>query len=318
MRGLSEKTIELALYAYLVLKELHPMTLRQLHYAIFSKSEIDYQNDRACYRRLSTVTSMSRRLDRAIELGGRSTEGNIWQDKVKAIGLKGLMIPHNWIVDETRQPHKVNVFENAAEYVEVVKRAYRRDNWQNQDNHCELWSEKGTVLGSIRPVADELGITVRVAHGFGSTGMEGQIGELFEGINKPITVFYIGDHDPSGHVIEQDIHRRAEIASGKSFTMTRLAIHAKDIRRFKLPPQRIKELDSRSRGFKERFGENAQTVELDALPVDELRRRITEAVTLLIDRELWQHQIERQEVEFKCIAEFADTMKNLPQLREQP
>src|SRR5438552_18385488 len=108
----------------------------------------------------------------------------------------------------------VNVFDNAAEYVEVVKRAYRRDNWQSKENYCEVWSEKGTVLGSIRTVADELGITVRVAHGFASAGMEGQVGNLFEDIDKEITVFYLGDHDPSGHVIEQDIHRRAETASG--------------------------------------------------------------------------------------------------------
>jgi len=49
--------------------------------------------------------------------------------------------------------------------------------------------EAVTILGTRRPVVNELGVTVRVCHGFGSTGMEGQIGELFETIKKPITVF---------------------------------------------------------------------------------------------------------------------------------
>lgn len=315
MRGLAESTIVLALYAYKLLAELHPMTLRQLHYAIFSKAEIDYQNDKASYRKLSNVTSMSRRLHRRRQL--EQLSGDDYLLLIKLVGRDGNTIPHEWIVDETRQPYMVSVFENAAEYVEAVKRSYRRDNWQTQENYCEVWSEKGTVLGSIRPVADELGITVRVAHGFASTGMEGQVGKLFEkvGKSKQITVYYIGDHDPSGHVIERDIHRRAEIACGREFQMERLAIHASDIKAFRLPPQRIKESDSRSRGFKQRFGANAATVELDALPVDELRRRVKRAVSGLIDWDLWNQQLSTEKAEFDCIQEFAAKMKSLPQLQ---
>lgn len=51
---------------------------------------------------------------------------------------------------------------------------YRRDGWQDQQHqqhHCEVWSEKGTVLGAIRPVTEQLGGTLRVSHGFGSVGM---------------------------------------------------------------------------------------------------------------------------------------------------
>jgi hypothetical protein len=98
--------------------------------------------------------------------------------------------------------------------------------------------------------------------------MEGQVGKLFEGTNKPITVFYLGDHDPSGHDIERDIHQRVQVASGKKFVVMRLAIHPSDIKIYKLPPQRIKPTDSRAAGFKRRFGNKAPTVELDALPVD--------------------------------------------------
>ena len=118
------------------------------------------------------------------------------------------------MIDETRAPEMVNVWQNAAKYVETIKTAYRRDNWQDQPNYCEVWSEKGTILGSIRPIADEWGVTLRVCHGFGSTGMEGQIGRQFERMDKDITVFFLGDHDPSGRVIEEDIHRRAQAASG--------------------------------------------------------------------------------------------------------
>ena len=64
MRGLSNRTIELLGFAYQLLAVLHPMNLRQLHYAIFSAAVIDYQNDQRCYRRLSNATSNARRRHR--------------------------------------------------------------------------------------------------------------------------------------------------------------------------------------------------------------------------------------------------------------
>src|SRR5690348_6212463 len=116
MRGLAKSTIVLALYAYELLEELHPMTLRQLHYAIFSKAKIDYQNNKASYRKLSNVTSMSRRLNREIQLRGVTDEdavnamawggsvgGCSYEMAVQIVNLDGNTIPHDWIVDETRE-----------------------------------------------------------------------------------------------------------------------------------------------------------------------------------------------------------------------
>lgn len=304
MRGLSKTTKVLIDYAYRLLAADHPQTLRQLHYAIFSKQEIGYDNDAASYKRLSRATTMARRSYRELELAGAERGSYI--------------IPPDWIVDETRQPEMVSVWADAAAYAETIKRAYRRDNWQDQAHHCEVWSEKATILGSIRPTAEKWGITLRVSHGFGSTGMEQAVGEFFSTVRKNITVFYLGDHDPSGRVIEEDIHRRVQVASGKLFAMHRLAIHADDIARFDLPPQRIKVTDTRAASFRQRFGADAATVELDALPVGELRQRIEEAITPLIDFESWNRQVAVQETELRCIVDFAERLKNLQQINMQP
>jgi len=298
MRGLSKKTEELIHFAYTLLAESHPMTLRQLHYAIFSAAKIAYDNTQADYKRLSRATTLARRTHRWGELNGRRVVDGI---------------PHDWIVDELREAEMVSMWQDLRGYLDTVKRSYRRDNWQDQPHYTELWSEKATVLGSMRPITQELGVMLRACRGFGSTGMEGQVGNLFESIHKPITVFYLGDHDPSGHDIQRDIHRRAQEASAKEFEMVRLAIHAADIKAFNLPPQRIKVTDSRAAGFQRKFGEKAPTVELDALPVDELRARVHEAIDGLIDHERWNRQVAVQEVEMRCIADFADTVKNLPQ-----
>jgi len=217
------------------------------------------------------------------------------------------------MVDETREGQRVNLWTDKDEFIETVKRAYRRDNWQDQPNYCEVWSEKATVLGSVRPIADKYGITLRVCHGFGSTGMESDVGSTFESLDKNITIFYLGDHDPSGHVIEEDMHRRAQCASGVTFRMVRLAIHPADIAKFNLPPQTIKKSDSRAASFQKRFGQSAKTVELDALPASELRDRIETAVSGLIEFEPWNRQVRIQQIELQCIRDFADRVKNLSQ-----
>jgi hypothetical protein len=301
MRGLSGATKELIRYAYDLLVADHPQTLRQLHYAIFSRQEIAYENTQSDYKRLSRATTAARRHYRACELSEQGT-------------VLGTAIPSEWMIDETRQPERVSLWDNRNEYVDAVRNFYRRNNWQDQPEYCEVWSEKATVLGSIRPIADKWGITLRVCHGFGSPGMEGQVGRSFEGIGKPITVFFLGDHDPSGHVIETDIHNRCQTASGVSFAMERLAIHPADIARFNLPPQRIKATDSRAASFRTRFGSDAATVELDALPAAALRNRVDDAVSGLVDDQQWRRQTEIQDIELRCIADFADRLKSLPQV----
>lgn len=61
MRGLSKSTKELIEYAYRLLATDNPQTLRQLHYAIFSRNEIAYENTQADYKRLSRATTLARR-----------------------------------------------------------------------------------------------------------------------------------------------------------------------------------------------------------------------------------------------------------------
>src|ERR1017187_6682416 len=133
MRGLSNSTKELIEYAYRLLVADHPQTLRQLHYAVFSRREIPYENDQADYKRLSRATSVACRAYRAWELeSGRDSDGD----------PPAYSIPADWMVDETRQPETVSVWRDATQYVETVKRSYRRDNWQDQANYCEVWKKR--------------------------------------------------------------------------------------------------------------------------------------------------------------------------------
>jgi hypothetical protein len=299
MRGVSATTTELMAYARRLLEQHNPMTLRQLHYAIFSREEIPYANTKADYRRLSRVTTIARRAHRNWQLAGADSASE------PAEG-----IPHGWIVDETRQASVYASWRDMSDFLDSVKTQYRRDAWQGQPNYCEIWCEKATILGSIRPITKEWGVGFRVTHGFTSTGMEGATGRLFENTSRPITVLYLGDHDPSGRSIEQDLHSRIQASSGKPFRMVRVAIHEQDIAAFSLPPKRIKDTDSRAKHFRAAFGQDAPTVELDALPVEEMRHRLTEAIHGLIDHDAWERQTSTEWLEFQSIQEIFGRVKS--------
>src|SRR5271169_6045034 len=117
MRGIAAANKGLIATVNAILAGDHPQTLRQLHYQIFSRGGIDYQNDVPSYRRLSRVLTRARRVYRQWELYDGC--GDPPEDSV----------PAAWIVDELRKPETVSVWADAAAYIDCVKESYRRDNW---------------------------------------------------------------------------------------------------------------------------------------------------------------------------------------------
>ena len=87
------------------------------------------------------------------------------------------IIPWDWIVDESRQLEKTASWNDPDEYARTMINAYRREYWNQQPRRVEVWSEKGTVRGVLRPVLDEYGIGFRVVHGFASATIVHDVAE---------------------------------------------------------------------------------------------------------------------------------------------
>jgi hypothetical protein len=268
-RGKSRKSLELIEACHEILAELQPATVRAVCYQLFTRGLIDSMAKKNTNR-------VSRQLTDAREAGN---------------------IPWEWIVDETREPERVNTWADPAAFVRTVRRSYRRDHWALQPERVEVWSEKGTVRGTLAPVLEEYGVTFRVMHGHASATVVNQIVEESFGEDRPLIAFYVGDWDPSGmHMSEMDLPERIErywqaAARGEDFmiipededadpidriTVERIALAAEDVADPALPwfPVESKQADSRATWFREHYG--TRCWELDAMnPNDPGARRAT-------------------------------------------
>ena len=104
----------------------------------------------------------------------------------------------------------------------------RKNFWALQPERVEVWSEKGTVRGTLAPVLRQYAVTFRVMHGFGSATTAHDVAEETGGLKKPLRALYVGDYDPSGlYMSEVDLPGRMERNAGnvdiKRLALTRMA-----------------------------------------------------------------------------------------------
>jgi len=218
-------------------------------------------------------------------------------------------IPWDWIVDESRQLEKVSSWDDAADYMKTVSRAYRKDFWQKQPERVEVWSEKGTVRGVLRPLLDEYGVGFRVMHGFGGAGTINDMAQDNDG--RPLTILYVGDYDPSGMwMSERDIPERLEryanLAGVDEYvTVERIALLGFDCDELGKKPAfnvREKKKDPRAPWFKKEYGQWCW--ELDAMDQNDLRERVEQEINSRIEPVAWARCKVVDEAERNSMASF--------------
>jgi hypothetical protein len=256
-RGKSQKSIDLIAASINILTEIQPCSVRAVCYRLFT---------------LGLITSMAK------------AETNRVSAQLRDARECGV-IPWHWIVDETREAERVNAWDDPAAFIETVKRSYRRDRWADQPEQIEIWSEKGTIRGAIAPVLQDFGVTFRVMHGYGSATAIHEIAEETNRSKKHLTVFYLGDWDPSGlHMSAVDLPSRLEQYGGVA-AILRLALREDDLH--SLPPfsAETKHGDPRYRWFVDHYGPTCW--ELDALSPAILRERVRQAIVERLDLRAW-------------------------------
>jgi hypothetical protein len=274
-RGRARKTIERLEAAIRILDEIQPATVRAVCYRLFVLGLIPNMGK-------SSTNSISRILTQARENGD---------------------IEWSWIVDETREAETSGRWNNTSQFVRVLTREYRRDYWQDQPRRVEVWSEKGTVRGTLGPVLEQYGVTFRVMHGYASATAANDVAEESLADERPFHVLYVGDWDPSGlHMSNVDLPARIARYGGV-IQIERVALSVHDLPDLPCFSPEDKRRDPRYSWFTRVIG--TQCCELDALPPPELRERVSNAIVDLLDLDLWDHAIEIERVERESIETFS-------------
>jgi hypothetical protein len=196
-------------------------------------------------------------------------------------------IPWEWIVDETRSLERVSTWDDPEQYARAVARSYRRDFWNQQPVRVEVWSEKGTVRGVLKPVLNQYAVGFRVMHGFSSATSVYDVAQDDDG--RDLVALYVGDYDPSGlFMSERDLPDRLEQYDGHHVQLERVALTWVQVRVHELPsfPATDKRKDPRYGWFCQRYG--TECWELDAMDPNDLRDCVEEAIKEQIEPIAWE------------------------------
>jgi hypothetical protein len=205
------------------------------------------------------------------------------------------VIPFEWVVDNVRGTIKPSSWAGLEDFAETVAQAYRLDFWSRLPDYIELIVEKDAVAGRVARVTREYDVPLHPIRGYNSATFAHDIATGWDGVEKPITIYYVGDHDPSGRDLERDIRERLEELSGRQFAWRRLAVNPGDFARYNIAPLAPKTKDARCRKFVERWGERC--AEVEAIPAPELRRIVREAIESHIPAGDWARLLEVERIE---------------------
>lgn len=283
-RGKSKKNLDLIEASISIFEEIQPATIRACCYRLFT---------------LGLIPSMDKKHTSRVSV--QLTDAREADD-----------LPWEWVVDETRRPESVAMWESPEARFEDAVLSYRKDYWQDQEEWIEVWSEKGTVRGTLAPVPDKYGITFRVFHGFNSATVMHDVAEMTMDSDKNLTVLYVGDYDPSGMCMsEMDIPSRLARYNGEA-EIVRLAIAPQDITpESNLPgfPVTDKAKDPRYKWFRDNYG--AKCWELDAMSPVTLRDRVEAAILDRLDCAAWDHMIKVETAERETLKKVVESYKSI-------
>jgi len=148
---------------------------------------------------------------------------------------------YSWITDATRRGYHVATYTDEADFIREVSREYRADIWHDAEVYCEVWVESRSIAGVIEADCKRLGVSLYPAGGFTSMTLAWQSAEYIRAFagGRPVVIFYIGDYDPAGVLIDRDIHQKlcGHLGADVEIDFRRLAISTSAIAATSSTPQ---------------------------------------------------------------------------------
>lgn len=244
-------------WAYKVLSDFNPQTVRQVYYVAISEGWLPPDTAKTKRRSYSAIQS-------ALEKGRR----------------RGV-IPWDWIVDVGRVYKRNFTEKNLSDFAAEGHLYYT----PVADHGCLLWVEKDTIIPTIQDIASNFICPLVSGRGFSGLSHIRRVA-LDLGILVD-RILFVGDHDPSGMVIDESLETTLSRDFGVDWNLHRIALTWDQAQ--SLPHLELKQTDPRTPGYEALYGPRAWEVE--ALPVQQLRKIVSDQL-----RSLWPED-ERSEYE---------------------
>jgi hypothetical protein len=275
---------------YLVLAKDHPMTVRQVFYQLTSRGVID--KTEAEYK--GTVCRLAAEMRRS--------------------GV----IPYGWLVDSTRWQRRPRTFSSVEAALRRTAETYRRALWDESDVAVELWLEKEALAGVLVDVTSQWDVPLMVTRGYPSMSYTHSAAESIHAraeAGQHTYIYYFGDRDPTGvdidRAVRENIGESLSRLMGDGYigfdfwaTFHRVAVTEEQIATWDLPSRPTKKSDTRSRGF------TGESVELDAIPAQDLRELAAETIRFHVDPHQLKVLEKAEAEERRLLLEIAQNFNN--------
>lgn len=183
-------------------------------------------------------------------------------------------IPYNWFADLSRRGFRTNTYDNAADFVESHIGSYRSHLWVDSEFRCEVWVESRSLAASIIDDCTELAVDLYPAGGYTSLTFASKSAEdnnaIFNYDKRPLVIFYIGDLDPHGKLIDRALEKelRKHLNPGLEMIFSRIAITEEQVVDYDLPDKGVGE----------------RKVEGEAMPARILRKILRDEIEALLPK----------------------------------
>jgi hypothetical protein len=193
-------------------------------------------------------------------------------------------LPFGWIADHTRWMRKPSTWSGPGACLRYTAQTYRRAVWDGQPVYVEIWSEKDTLAGVLMEETQPWDVPLMVSRGFSSLTYLYEAADTIREMNKPTFIYYFGDHDPSGVLIDRKIEKRLhEFAPEAEIHFQRVAVLPRQIEELNLPTRPTKRVTRAGKPNTHAKHFKGRSVEVEAVEVDLLRQMARQCIEQHVD-----------------------------------
>lgn len=166
-------------------------------------------------------------------IAGKSDYSKIQRDLVEL--RRSGEVPFDRIVDNVRWRRQVRTHDGLESALAETASLYRRNLWLDAAETVEVWCESDSIAGVLWPTCHEWAVPLLPMRGFASITFAHSSAEELNAHGRPAHIYYVGDLDPHGVSIEDNLRKALGDWCTVPWTLERIGVTAEQAEELDLP-----------------------------------------------------------------------------------